>query len=370
MKSVLKLIATTLPAGLLAAYFWSLINGFGRQNGVGILERQVWPLNDIYSCAGIAVCLAILSMSVFEFLTTKRSNQLEAAGSMLGLKFGETLSKKSLSIKGRLPLFDHWDEACNLLEGTVDGIQLQVFDYASVVTRRSAPGKDNSTQRDQQTVILIPFDNDSGPSFSMRRRNSLFSISSLLGFDGLSFEGDQTLSIDDQDQIRQFNENYLVMQPNGEATGSSNGAKSQQIADQISLSLLKKLLDGQGWSLDVCESHAVFWVNSKRFKPGELSQVINESLQLFPDLASGNSTGPSLRVSGEPNLSGPISFTNFGPVIASGCFGMVLAFGLFVPIFFMFAEQAPWLVFVWPFFGMVIIAICVLLGSKIARKKR
>ena len=369
MKLLLKLICTTLPAGLMTAVVWYWVNGFGKQNGQGILEQQIWPLNNIYWCAAIAIVLAIVSMVTFEFLTARRSSQMEAAAAMLGLEFSRTVSRNQLSIKGRLPIFDDWDEASNLLDGSVDGIHLQMFDYVSV-TRSTSPGKGNDSQRVQQTVILIPLDDYCGPSFCMRRRNSLLSITSLLGFDGLSFEGDQTHAMEEQDQIRQFNDKYLVMQWNGDTADGGSQRSLQRMAEQSNLSLLKTLVNGRGWSLEVCESHAVFWVNRKRFKPDEVRQVIDESLQLFQNLTSDNASGPRLGVSGQAAMSDPISFASFGPVIASGCLGMVLAFGLFVPIFLKFADKAPWLVFVWPFFGMAIMAVCVILGAKIARRKR
>ena len=58
----------------------------------------------------------------------------------------------------------------------------------------------------------------------------------------------------------------------------------------------------------------------------------------------------------------------FVPLAIGGCAGMFLAFVLFLPIFFLFAEKVPWIVFVWPFFGIGVMATSALVASRIARR--
>lgn len=369
MKHFLKSMSAMLPFGLVTAFFWWWANGFAKQNGKGFLERQVWPLNDIYSCVGIAIGLAMVATGISTLFSSRRRQQMEAAGAMLGLTYRPEVSRKQLEVDGALPILDDWDSGHNLLEGSLDGTPIQLFDYVRISTSRGENGR-QETDRHHQTVILIPFEDNNGISASIRRHRGMAVIGSLLGFEGMTFSCDAHASESEQDTVDRFNRQYVVMSPHANSVDSADDSLQQQLTHRVGFTVLELLQNGRGWSVDCCPSHAIYWVDRKQFKPAMVRQIIGEVLAIHQLLTSDSRDGPELRVSGQERIGTEMSVSSFGPLIASGCLGMVLAFGLFVPIFFMFADRAPWIVFVWPFFGMGIMMLTVYIAAKLARRNR
>ena len=62
------------------------------------------------------------------------------------------------------------------------------------------------------------------------------------------------------------------------------------------------------------------------------------------------------------------SVTKFVPLAIGGCAGMFLAFALFIPVFFLLADTYPWVVFVWPVFGMGVMVTSAFAATRLARR--
>jgi len=49
MKNVLKTVGASIPGAIAGAIVWNVVNSSYQVNGQGILERQAWPLNNVYT---------------------------------------------------------------------------------------------------------------------------------------------------------------------------------------------------------------------------------------------------------------------------------------------------------------------------------
>lgn len=384
MQKLLKSVVSAIPVGILVAFLWHWVNSaFGNKNG-GFLENSPWPLSDIYLCVVIAVVLAICG-SFFAFvLSDKRRKDLELAAGLLGMSYEEKLSRNSVNVQGRMHLFDDWVKATNLIHGSVNDIDVQIFDLKQQYTTRShsSSGSSRQTHSKHQTVFLMPLPEGFGVSLQLMQKGSFGWLLGAMGFDGIEFELDDSFATDeDRRVLAQFNEKYLVVQ--GLVRGGTGinstpiiSKDSEEVMktleERFSLDLLKELATGRGYSVELCESHVAIWQHQKKIRAADIPTVLGEVTAIYELLIGGVSDRQRMKLSatGQASLRPEASVGRFGVIAASGCAGMFLAFALFVPVFFLFVEKAPWIVFVWPFFGMAVVAGSVFVGTRLANKFR
>lgn len=380
MGKYLKALLSGIPGAIFVAILWFWVNS---ATG-GMLERAPFPLNDIYACVGIGITLGIAGSCLAIFFANRRREALEGAAAGFGMEFSEKVDRNSLNVEGRLHIFDDWLEASNHMEGVVDDVPIQIFDLWKQHTSRShgKSGSNRRTHNQKQTVYLMPLPQKSPVSVQLIQKGALGWMLGAMGFDGIEFELDGQFATDEDRRIlAKFNEQYLVVQ--GLRRGGSNPKPTQPVPDdsekvlalleqRLSLDLLRKLAEGRGFSLEICESHLAVWQHKTCVAPGDLVGALAEIVELYTLLVDGpaDQRRMKLSASGQTSLTPEVSVRSFGAIAAGGCVGMFLAFAMFVPVFFLFVEQAPWIVFVWPFFGMAVVAGSVFVSTRIAGKWR
>ena len=77
MKDPLRIIGTAVPAAIAVGLLWIFLNRFVPQGGAGFLERQAWPISNIYICAAIGGVLGAGSAAVAALLTHRRRQAME-----------------------------------------------------------------------------------------------------------------------------------------------------------------------------------------------------------------------------------------------------------------------------------------------------
>lgn len=384
MFQVLKSVSSVFSAAVMTGLLWYFANSFARKNGVGLLERQPWPLNNIWLCATAVAALAAISMLIAYQFSSRRREAMESAAGMLGLSYRGGVSRNSLNLQGPLCLFDDWDEGTNLISGEFDGIPVQIFDFVKTRTSRvqSSSSSGDNTVRENQTVFLLELPEDYGVPVQILRGKALLWMMQAFGLSGIEFQLEGSLAAEeDRTVLQKFNRDYLVLHGavdgghrDGQAARTLSSAAEEhlrRLETLMGLPLVKRLAEGRGWSIEVGRSHVAIWMQKTRLKPQQIPECLAEVTALHRLLLEGDAhSGMRLSASGQATVSLQNSGSQIAVLAVSGCLGMVLAFGMFVPVFFMFADRAPWIVFVWPFFGLAVIALSVFIGTRLASKWR
>jgi len=376
MPKSVKYVLNAIPLALLAAFGWWFANGAVRQKGVGLLDRQPFPINNMYACAAIVGGLAIASFILADVFVTRRRQRMETVAGYLGFRFREKLGRNGLKLSGRMQLFDDWESGRNLIAGMTDETEIRVFDFVKCCRSRShtTSGGDDTTTRYEQTVFLIDLPDHVRLSVQILHSRSTLMLRTVFGFAGIEFSsGDAFLSDDDQQALETFNKKYMVARslvPTANSTESSPDSDNllRKLEHTIGLPLIRELVNGPGWSVELCESHVAIWIHNKRIRPQDIPDRMNQVLAIVKQLVDGIGASSALKLTatGETSLNPELPFRQFGLLAGSGCLGMFLAAALFAPIFFLFVDQAPWLVFVWPIFGAAVVAATVWAAFKIA----
>lgn len=378
MPKSMKYVLNAIPLALLAAFAWWFVNDAVRQKGVGLLERQTFPVNNIYACAAIAGGLAIGSFVLADIFATRRRQRIETVAGYLSFSFREKLGRNGLKLTGRMHLFDDWESGRNLIAGSYDGTEIRVFDFVKCCRSRSrtTAGGDDTTTRYEQTVFLIELPEHVRLSVQILHSKSTLMLTTVFGFSGIEFHsGDAFLTDDDQQALDTFNKKYMVAHSLVPTASSANNSRDsddllRKLEHTISLPLIRELVNGPGWSVELCESHVAIWIHNKRIRPQDIPDRMNDVLAIVKQLSDGADASSALKLTatGDASLNPALPFRQFGLLAGSGCLGMFLAAALFAPIFFLFVQQAPWLVFVWPVFGAAVVAATVWAAFKIASR--
>jgi len=383
MQKFSKSLPNAIPAAILTAVVWYFINEFARVKGVGLLERQSWPANNMYLCIAIAAIFAVGCSFAYLYLVEQRVAGLRNAAAELGLGFRDQIGKSTLGRSLSLRIFDDWKKGENLIHGDFDGHPVQVFDLTKEYTTTSRDASTSRTQThtttERQTMFLIPLDEPPRTAFQILRNNAVSWSVRALGFEGIQFSTDDHFaSADDRDAMKRFNDTWLVVR-GLRRKGNTGGAEGdegaeivlRQMEKTIGLPLLKLLLSDDRWCLEQCETHVAIWMHKTHVKPGQLNECLRSVFTLAEQLQRPPSGAQErLIASGQTQVQLETSVSRILPIAVSGCLGMVLAFGSFLPIFFWLVDDAPWLVLAWPFFGMAIVAGSVFVGTRLANKWR
>lgn len=348
-----------------------------------MLERQAWPLNSVSACVAIGATLAAGSVWIAEYIKHRRRQSMEAAATLAGLKFIGAVDRNDLGLAGPLKIFDDWAEGENFAVGEVNGTEVQVIDVRNVKTSRSigtgSSGSRDTTTTENQTVFLLSAGEPAFPSFSILRKKRFALTIGLLGLQGIEFHTEEpATSEQDRKTLEQFRRNYFVTQGATlkSARNDQDADEERQLFDQleqlIGLPFLKHLLAKSEWNLELCPSHVAIWKSEKLVRPGEYSQQLQAVFDLYQLFLEGpqDRSAVKLKVRGSAKMQIDTSVSQLAPLAVGGCAGMFLAFAMFAPIFFLLAPKYPWIVFVWPVFGMAMIGISTYVASRVARKWR
>ena len=376
----LAALVTAIPGAIIAGLLWFYVNKFLPQAGPGLLERQSWPLNNIYVCSAIGAFLAAGSALIAMALQNRRRRSMEAEIGLAGLRYQGSVDRNDLRLTGSLQIFDNWTEGTNYGRGEVGRTSVQMVDVRTVRSSSSMGSggrrhRGNESTTVNQTVFLLPASERPFPTLSILRKRS--SIMAMFGHKGMEFHArNDAASEPDRRTLEEFRTNYLVTQglvlKSNRAAEDSGEAASlfERMQEMIGLPLLRQLLMTGQWNLEFCPSHVAIWKAKKLIRPNEVAQQLQEVVELHRAILDGcgDHSETRLEVQGSAKMEIDASFGQFIPLAAGGCVGMFLAFVIFLPIFFLFADKHQWIVFLWPVFGMAMMAGCAVAGSRLSRR--
>lgn len=381
MKELLRIIGTAIPGAIIAALCWYYVNEFVPHKGQGILEQQSWPINNIYLCATMGAVLAAGTSIVAILFRQQRGQSFETTARFAGLEYRGTVDSNDLHVSGNPRILSSWSEGDNWAIGHFNGTPIQVVDVTSVRSSSQTDSGQNggdTTSVERQTVFLMPAADDPFPSVCILRRTMLGKALDLLGLKGLEFRSEDGSSRHaDQRLLDQFENSYLVTK--GLAVGSAAGVDDHQDAELfekleqlIGITFVRQLMEHREWSVEFCPTHVAFWRSGKLVRPQELQQQLSDVVSLRKMLIdhSRDRSAARLRVRGSTRLRLENLAGSLFSIAAFGFGGMVLAFVLYLPIFFTLGRKFPFVGLIWPLIAMAAGATSAFLGSRIMRSRR
>ena len=217
-----------------------------------------------------------------------------------------------------------------------------------------------------KSVILFKHDGSLPGQIAITHVGRLSGLVKLAGLSPIIIQSSpDTDALEPDHIVKVFNQRYLV----------SSGELSQSLTDEnaslemelekiqnriesvLSRPLLQLLTSGRGYSIEVGQRQVAISIALKISRRAGITNVVSEVVRLFETLMNAVNSPKSLTVRINPDSVVRVA-TKTGILFAvfalGGVGGMFLAFALFAPIFFLFVEDYPWIVFLWPFFGMAV----------------
>jgi len=206
MKILLRSLLKAVPGAILSGFAWWKLNDMFSVKGVGLLERQAWPLNDVKAWiatgAGLAVLLSAIALLIIEW----RRRQLRSTLAALGLDVRSEISQSDPVLPQQVHLLKDWIGGYNHAAGRVQGVDLQVFEF-----HREYRNSDRNVQIHKQTVISQPIPEDLCAPVQLVRRlwNPL-----LAHADGVVLNANEMFTDPrDIELLSQFNTTFYISPP-------------------------------------------------------------------------------------------------------------------------------------------------------------
>ena len=358
MKILLKSLLNALPGALLTGFAWWGINGFFAGKGGGLLEKQAWPLNDMWVCVACGSVIAVLLSAVALLVAARRRSQLRSTLMSLGLNVEDEVLQSDPSLPREVQCLKDWAGGYNYATGQVNGVDLRILEF-----HREYRDGDQNVQTQRHTVILQSLPPDLCAPVQLVRRlwSPLFSNA-----DGVVLNADEMFTDPrDVELLSQFNKTFFISPP-GLLTSPPSGYINT-IQPILQLSFVRALMNGRfAWNVEISDNTLVMWQQNKLLTAGNASPAIQEARQLRQALCEPvRSAAPLTATSHFPSGLN----VQVGPIVGGGCAGMFLAMLTFAPIFFLYADKFRWLVFVWPLWGFLVVGLTVILSVRIFGNK-
>ncbi|MCA9062360.1 MAG: hypothetical protein KDA96_04860 [Planctomycetaceae bacterium] len=355
-------------AAILTGIAWWILNDFVRRGGQGFLEQQPFPLSNQWVCVLIGAGLGAVGGIVVAVRQEKQSQGVAQWCREHGLQYQSSIERSGLGESQSMLLFKDWTAATDAGFGTVDGSDLMFFELKTRHTTQTSKG--SSTQVHYETVFLLPLGDSPLPPVLIRRKNMASMVSLLLDFEGVSLlPEDDSADSESTAVLQEFNRQFLVARSDNN-TELSDEQWKERLCQGLSLPLMRTLMSGSKWDLEVGQTHVAVWVRHRRIPASQLTERLAEVCKINGLIheAPSHQMMFSLKAEGQASAAGNVGFGNIGCLFASAVAGMFCAFALFIPIFLFLASDYPWIVLLWPFFGMAIIVLFLRIGRALQKR--
>ena len=199
MPRWISVIASGIVSTAFAGFLFWWVNNMHRVNGVGLLQRQPWPINApwVWGAGGFAVG------AVAQFLTgTRRADHARATRALaeeLGQEYTASYSLPPDATS--MAMFEGWSDGRNAMTGREGGGPVAVFDYTTIT-----PGSETNTVT-HRTAALLPV--EGLPAFDLHPRTLGRRVLGWAGFEGLTFDPAAAAAAD-AETVRRFSELFQL----------------------------------------------------------------------------------------------------------------------------------------------------------------
>jgi hypothetical protein len=177
MRSWMPVVGSCLGGAIGAGALWVFLNGVWTVNGVGLLERQGWPLSDVMFFAGVGAVAGLFTG--VRRSTREREHGLEVAEICEASELRYTAEALRADLP-EIPLLEGWSEGRHLMSGELGGVPVRVLDVTTVVQRQE------SREARHRTVALVPA--EGLPAFDLRPRTRAMRLLGMAGVEGVTFD--------------------------------------------------------------------------------------------------------------------------------------------------------------------------------------
>jgi hypothetical protein len=185
-------VGSGLASAAAAGFLFGWVNTH-RVNGIGVLQRQVWPVHSLWIWIAVGFVCGAVGGFVRGARRLGHARKTQELAEKLGREYTESYSLPPGA--SSMPVFAGWSNGRNAMTNREDALLVTVFDYTSV-TR----GSESDTVRDG-TAALLPVDGLA--AFDLRPRTLGRRLLEWAGFKGLTFDPAAADPID-AETVRRF----------------------------------------------------------------------------------------------------------------------------------------------------------------------
>jgi hypothetical protein len=192
-------VGSGLGSAAVTGFLFWWINSLHQVNGVGLLQRQDWPVSSFWVWLGCGFVLGVIGRFVGVTKRASHNRSTRELAEELGREFVESYFLPPGAES--LPLFAGWSNGRSAMISRQDKLPVALFDYTTV-TR----GSESDSVR-EGTAVLLPVDDL--VAFDLRPRKLVPRVLGWAGPEGLTFDpaaADGT----DAETVRRFTELFYL----------------------------------------------------------------------------------------------------------------------------------------------------------------
>jgi len=326
-------VASTIGTGSAAAALWWMVNRAFQINGQGWLERQGFPLNNVWVFATAGAVVGLF----FGIARHRRKIRYAAEAAEISAEndFAFDAAPEDPD-RPEMPLFANMSSIDNRMTTKKDGVRVEVFDLTTV--DRSG----DSTQYLQRTVVLLPA--PGLPHFRLNAKNLGSRFLGWIGVKGVTFDPNATTNENDRAAAEAFARNYQLttVETVELASGSPEvfAAGDDAARKTFPLPVLRALAARPGWTIEAHGGQLAFWQGNAVHAPRKRLAMIEGALHLRKVLLrplNPKDVLPAIPGTDRGHQSGRMQGALLGGVI--GAFGSF--FIGFIGVMILFMERKP-----------------------------
>ncbi len=197
----------------------------------------------------------VLGMGYNLYAEKKRREATQRVADELGLAFYQDGDPALVQQLSDLPLFSKGRSRriTNMIHGETDAVVMGLFDY------RYTTGSGKSSHTYRQSVAFFGSTDLNLPAFELSPQSFFHGIGKIFGYQDIDFETHPV-----------FSKAFLL-----------RGASEKQVRATFDAGLLTALEQKQGVCIEGRNHDLVFYRRSKRVKPEQLKELMNEGFQIF-----------------------------------------------------------------------------------------
>ncbi len=199
--------------------------------------------------------LIILSVGYNFIADKKRRDAIQQVAEEMGLAFYADGDPGLLQQLSDLPVFSKGRSRRinNMIHGETDAVVMGIFDYRYT----TGSGKNSRTYR--QSIAFFRSNDLNLPTFELSPQSFFHGIGKIFGYQDIDFDTHPT-----------FSKAFLL-----------RGANEKHVRATFDATLLTALERKQGVCVEGQHHDLVFYRRSKRVKPAQLRELMNEGFQVF-----------------------------------------------------------------------------------------
>jgi hypothetical protein len=333
-KRSYRWLGAGIVAGVAATVAWFVVNGFWKVNGVGLLQRLVWPFSSVYVCAAAGAALGAAGELVRARRERRHARQLAEFADSLGFSFSPDVSAEAVGEWRALPVFQKWSGARNRLSGQVAGVPVEMLDYTYVDR-----GDEGDSTR-HQTVVLLPTGESDLPAFELQPRTLAVKILSAMGVGEVTF-APQGVPEAEAEAVERFRKHYHLssgleaelarLQHREPATD-----REAAIREFFPLPVLSFFADHPGWHVQCAGRCLAAWRPNKIVaaadRPPFLAEALAIQAVLVESAPNAAAPVPAAATRGPESAQAGLAAASVGAVagfFGGGSLGAILAGWIF-----------------------------------------